>query len=153
MCWWLTLLFACSDDGCAPDLDPGGLEASLDGAEWAADDAVWRLAGSALQINASAEGEGALSVVLQSTTDGTPADEAEPPFTVDLGEGGGGWIVHYPQGATTSLSSGVEGGSGTFEVASREDDALAGCFTAVLAGDAGTVALTGSLVAGAAPAP
>lgn len=148
--WFLSLLACTADDGaCDPKLDPGGLSATLAGADFASESVTWRLAGTAVQLNAPAGDGSSLSIVLQTTTDGATADTAPTPFTVDLGDGGGGWIVWYPTDGA-SFATGTPGGAGTFEVAAAEDT-LSACFSGTLVGDDGEETIEGEVVANPAP--
>ena len=144
---WLLSAIGCAppEDSCAPELAPGALEATVEGEPWTADDATVRPAGASLQVNASGGGGSALTLVLQTTVDGVPAGEATPPFVVDLGVGGGGWALHYPESGG-SLST--QEGTGTAEVVSVEGG-LSACFEGTLVDDDGgaTLALSGQVAA------
>lgn len=122
------LLFACADGAadCTTDLAPGAAQGRIDDLVLDATDAAWREAGASLQVNAA--GAATLSMVLQTTTDGTPIAEAVAPFSVDLGPDGGGWIVVYPD-AGASLTT--QEGLGTLEVSGvpAEGGLLSGCAT------------------------
>lgn len=148
--WWFTLLLGCGPDdaeGCAPALPAGGLSADVAGAPFDADDATWRLAGAAIQLNASGADGSSMSVVLQTTTDGADAGDAAAPFSVDLGDAGGGFATYYPASGD-SLTTGAAGGSGTFEVVTF-GDTVAACFSGVFVGSA-TLDVTGEVVAAGA---
>jgi hypothetical protein len=127
------LLPACGGEGsdnCSPTVGNAEVRATIGTGEWASVDATWRLSGSSLQLNAASADGSALSFVLQATTDGESTDVATPPFTVDLGPEGGGWVVYYPDQGS-SLSTNLANGSGTFQVAEKLDT-LMGCFSGVL---------------------
>jgi hypothetical protein len=141
---WFSL-FACSpSDACAPDLGAGELAATIDTAAFTSSEATWRFAGAALQLNAPGLAGDSFSIVLQTTDTGAALDEAEAPFSVDVGEAGGGWILYYPdEGGSLTTQS----GSGSIEV-TIFDDTLTACFVGVLGdGDGATVDLEGALVA------
>lgn len=121
-------------------MEPGTLEATVDGESWEGGAATWLLAGSSLQINSVTAGGWWLSAVAQTTVDGAGVGDAlaagDLPADVDFPESGtGGWATFYPDSGdsySTKLAAG-----GALTVAAQDGTDLLGCFAFVAANGAG----------------
>jgi len=123
----------------------------VDGAAWSATGAQWSLAGSSLQLMTQI-GEGwRLSIVAQSTDDGTPLSTALDagvfPVEIALADGAaGGWALLYPD-AGSSFKTAPDA-PGALTVTEVSGDTLSACFSFTASGDNGTVTLSdGAIVA------
>jgi hypothetical protein len=124
----------------AEAIDPGVIEATVDGESWEGGAATWMLAGASLQINSASAGGWWLSAVAQTTVDGAGVGDAlaagDLPAEVDLPESGaGGWATFYPDSGdsySTKLAAG-----GTLTLVKQDGADLLGCFAFVAANGAG----------------
>ena len=128
------------DDGCAVGVEPGAAAATVDGEPWTGGGATWLWAGESLQLNTVGSGSWWMSMVAQTTGDGTTlkaaVDAGVFPITVSLTEGG--WATFYPDSGS-SFSS--EEGGGELVLVEATPTTVRGCFWFEAASDADTVSV------------
>ncbi len=143
----LLVLAACAGNGAGAGtcdvgtLDPGTIEATVDGEAWTGGATTWLLAGSSLQVNSESAGGWWLSAVAQETTAGAALGDAVSagswPADVDLPPDGGtgGWVTFYPDSGDSYSTKQADGGSLT--LAGEDGTDLLGCFSFTAANGAG----------------
>lgn len=140
----LLLLSACGPKatGSCPTDPVDGISATVDGAAWSASEVTWSLTGESVHLVSTSEDAGWLSVVAQTTADGTTVaaalDAGAFPIEVTLQSGlEGGFATWYS--ADNDASATTEGGGGTLTLSAEDDAGLTGCIAFTAGPDGGSV--------------
>jgi len=133
----VALTCAACDPGCdtATDLASGEVHGTLDGVDWSASAATWRVAATGVSIVAPPAVGWRLTLVAQLTDDGKDAAQrvhGHLPFQIVLGNGSdGGWALLNGDNTDTYTTDDRSGG-GWLRLARKRSGDLLGCtdFTA-----------------------
>jgi hypothetical protein len=146
----LLVLPACGDkegDSAEGDCTPAGtavgsVTAQVDGAPWTAGGVQATESGDGIQLTSAVGGGWRLTLVAQTTEDGTGVLDALElgAATVTLESGEGGFAVLYPDSGAGSYSTNDGGG---VAVLVREGDRIDACFSFTAGGAEGDISVTG----------
>ncbi len=142
----MLMLQSCASADCSIpwDLEPGTLEAHVDGQSWLASEAAWMESAGSIQITTSAGAGWMLSLLAQNDVSGNSVVDAvnsgDLPMEVLLGDGSeGGWALLYPDEGLSFATKNASGG--TLFISAHDADELLGCVEFVAADDSTTVEL------------